>query len=402
MVGVLIIALLASGAWIWRTITMREELAVVLAKSVERDLQAGDLRSSIINLDRAGGSLFGEIRYLNGGVRPKFTIKHEPAVFAPISIQMRVKGSDSDSQSAVLDFRFSPVAGLGYFLAIILPIVSGLGWYEYRRSMKRLARDVRQFGLLKAAEATEALAAQVSHDIRSPLSAINMVVKSIEGFPEEKREIVQSAANRINGIANDLLSRHKRVAGANLSHLQLSSGAALRLEPVVIADLLKRIGTEKFASLPQDSLSRFKVDVTRPLAAVSRIDEKELSRALSNLIDNAFESLEGASEGEVALALRASGQKEIAIIVSDNGKGIPDDVLAKLGKERISSGKEGSRSGSGLGVLHAVRVVEAMGGKFTIQSKVGVGTIITIRFARADFEHPRRSEFTLAPLPGSR
>jgi signal transduction histidine kinase len=136
------------------------------------------------------------------------------------------------------------------------------------------------------------------------------------------------------------------------------------------------------------TLSPFeRLDVTRPLAAVCDVDEKELARAISNLINNAAEALEGIADGIVTLALRPSGAKDIGTIVSDNGKGIPDEVLAKLGKERASAGKEGSVSGSGIGVLHAARAIEAMGGKFQIQSRVGVRTNITILLPRVDVKN---------------
>lgn len=385
--GVIIVVFLASGVWIWRTVTLKTELAIMLTRSVERDLQFGDLRGSIINLDRAGGSLFGEIRYFDGDNEPKFVVRQNPVAYAPFSIQMKVKSPESDSANAVLDFRFNPLAGLDYFLLAVAPILSGLGLFEFRRSMKRLSQEVKSFGLLKAAEATESLAIQVSHDIRSPLSAINMIVKSLPEIPEEKRALIQGAADRINGIANDLLCRYKGSGLVGASQVQVlgkASSPALQLRPAVISEILRDIGAEKTAILSDHPDVQFRLDVAGPLEAICMVDEKELARAISNLVNNSVEALDDSGAGVVTLALRSAGPKEIAIIVSDNGKGIPEEILVKLGKERVSSGKEGTESGAGIGILHAVYAVEGMGGHFSIQSKIGMGTIITMRFARTD------------------
>jgi signal transduction histidine kinase len=241
---------------------------------------------------------------------------------------------------------------------------------------------------LAAKAAVADVARQVAHDIRSPLTAIEMVVRGLSEIPDEKRNLLNNAANRINGIANDLLKNYKGTRTIEESSagspIEARNHAALNLTNIRIAELLKDIGAEKAAFIESQSRATFKIDISSPLDAVCEIDEKELGRAISNLINNAVEALDGREDGEVTLALRPSGKKEVAIIISDNGTGIPEDILARLGKERISAGKYGTDSGSGIGVFHAARCVEAIGGKFVIQSKIGLGTMITIRLPRAD------------------
>ena len=63
------------------------------------------------------------------------------------------------------------------------------------------------------------------------------------------------------------------------------------------------------------------------------------------------------------------------IIVSDNGKGIAGENLSKAGQRGFSFGKA---NGNGLGLSHARSFVEAAGGKLTIQSRVGLGTMVTL------------------------
>lgn len=68
----------------------------------------------------------------------------------------------------------------------------------------------------------------------------------------------------------------------------------------------------------------------------------------------------------------------VIIQITDNGKGIPQHILSKLGTQEITSGKKEAGSGSGLGVMHAKKAIESFGGDFKIESKPNVGTSIKI------------------------
>ncbi len=93
----------------------------------------------------------------------------------------------------------------------------------------------------------------------------------------------------------------------------------------------------------------------------ARIESSEFKRAISNLVNNAVESLRDA-RGNVWVRLSLfSGYAEISII--DSGCGVPDEVLVRLGEIGNTIGKNG---GSGLGLAHAKSFVEKMGGTFTI------------------------------------
>lgn len=279
-----------------------------------------------------------------------------------------------------------PIFLLTLWIARLIVIAAAGALFYWSRTRQKL-HELQLTMERSKAEFAEDLARQVSHDIRSPLSAINMVTKTLTSVPSEKRLLIESATSRINGIANDLLSRYKTSPpDSPLPNENASTVHRPTLTPVPIARLLEQLAAEKTALLQDRPGLKFILDLSGPQDAVCSIDEKELGRACSNLLNNAIEAVK--TSGTVVLALR-SAINHVAIIVSDNGFGIPDEVLARLGKSEISAGKEKTESGSGIGVLHAARAVEQMGGKLSIQSKPGMGTIITITLPRTS-RGPRR------------
>jgi signal transduction histidine kinase len=93
------------------------------------------------------------------------------------------------------------------------------------------------------------------------------------------------------------------------------------------------------------------------------VDPKEFQRLLSNLVNNSVEAFERG--GSVVLSLSADGEKAY-IGVKDDGKGIPEEMLSKLGHKGATHGKSG---GNGLGLYHARTAIEGWGGEFGISSQ---------------------------------
>jgi hypothetical protein len=108
------------------------------------------------------------------------------------------------------------------------------------------------------------------------------------------------------------------------------------------------------------------------------IQTTEFSRILSNLINNSVEAFE--KSGKVTVFLKAE-QNKILITLVDNGKGIPETILRKLGNRGETYGKIG---GTGLGVFHAKTTIESWGGQLKIASEVNRGTQICISLPQAE------------------
>ena len=215
------------------------------------------------------------------------------------------------------------------------------------------------------------VASQVSHDIRSPLSALTMVIGTLDGVAEESRIILRSATHRINDIANLLRQKGKKPPLAPGK----SATETAAPESVMLVALLDSIVSEKRVQFRPNLGIQIHTDFARGYGLFAQIEASEFARSISNLINNSVEAL--SSPGEITVALYR-GTRQAVITVRDNGKGIPPQVLEQLGESPMSHGKEGTQSGSGLGVYHARQTFVNAKGSFRIDSQIGRGTTITM------------------------
>jgi len=207
------------------------------------------------------------------------------------------------------------------------------------------------------------ISAQVAHDIRSPLAALNsMTVKELASIPEAQRNTIRNTINRINDIANNLLTKYKTPNASVESD---------KVSPEHIVSLLDSIVSEKRAQYA-DKAIEFILDIeTVAQAAFAKVNAIEFKRALSNLINNSVEALHNTGNIRVALRKRF-GSLDIEVI--DNGCGISEDLLPQI-INGLSVGKE---DGHGLGLSYTVACIKAWEGEYHIDSKVGVGTTFEI------------------------
>lgn len=242
--------------------------------------------------------------------------------------------------------------------------------YARTQFLARQNLEYRDELVQRAKEAALAeLARQVAHDIRSPLAALEVVSGDVSNLPEDRRTLIRAAIGRIRDIANSLLDKQRAQTGS-----EAGSGGAPP-ECLLLSGLIESLITEKRLQYR----SRPGVEIEAWLDAPSygifaRVQPVEFKRLLSNLINNSVEAFEDGS-GSVRVALSAR-DGEALISVRDNGKGIPLDLLSKLGQRGETYGKSG---GSGLGLHHARTSAESWGGSLEIVSAPPRGAMLTVR-----------------------
>jgi signal transduction histidine kinase len=229
-------------------------------------------------------------------------------------------------------------------------------------SLRRESTNVRVRAAV--AEAIMVRSEQVAHDVRSPLAALEMALKNLSAVPAEQRSLIGSAVNRISEIANDLLSKSKK--------------------PIISQDLVPVIGTVVREKQSQFSeLKGIKIEIASNCAMnshLAKVNPAEFNRVLSNLINNAVESMDA---GRVFVSIFSS-EKEVFVRVKDTGKGIPALLLGELGARGLTYGK--NQIGTGLGLFHAKTTIEGWGGRLNIESEVEKGTTVTVSLPRVRAE----------------
>ena len=229
--------------------------------------------------------------------------------------------------------------------------------------------------------ALHSMAAQVSHDIRSPLAALEMITGSLEDLPEDNRLIIRNSVNRIRDIANDLLNFNKNTINPTLVPTTVKLPPDEEPSLNLLSTVLDSITTEK--RIQYRNLMNVAIEFNQSIdnyGLFANFRNNEFKRVFSNLINNSVESLDNES-GSVQIKLAASPTDSslIEIKIKDTGRGIPAKLIPELGQEGKSFGKP---DGNGLGLYYAYKTIKKAGGSISIQSEIGKGTEITITLPR--------------------
>lgn len=233
------------------------------------------------------------------------------------------------------------------------------------RSITFLSNELNKNRIkISASDSLIKISRQVSHDIRSPLAALNVAIEDISSLPEKNRLILKMAIQRIQDIANNLLKNSQ----VNDSPNKVSS---------LLYPILDEILSEKRIQYKSQSNLSISGSFNIQSQLFAEINPPLLKQIISNLINNSVEAIDNA-QGRIELVLfQKNGQAIIEI--TDNGKGIPKEIIKDLGVKNISYGKQHSpTSGFGIGVKHAFDIIESWNGTTTISSQVGVGTTFKI------------------------
>lgn len=214
--------------------------------------------------------------------------------------------------------------------------------------------------------------ANMSYEFRTPLTSISgfadLLKQGIGGpLPDTAAEYVDAivtSASRLSHQINTVLDYSQSEAGS----LPIAD-AQIVLEQMLSA--LKDAHEE--AAVSRGVTLRLEVADTK-LAV--RGDEERLSQALGHIVRNAIEY--GDDDGEVLIVAQKS-ERDTLIIVSDNGSGLSQPLIAQLtGDDAASGDADTAKSGQGLGLPFARQIIEAHGGSLAIESQPGVGTSVIV------------------------
>ncbi len=244
----------------------------------------------------------------------------------------------------------------------------------------------KQAEALKAKQALIENAAQVSHDIRSPLAALNTVLRNLSLLPEDQRTLIQNAVSRINDIANNLLVEYRDDPKNAQSLSSKKQG-----QPQLLSSLVDAIMSEKKAQTSGQDIELSLNIEPSAFGLFVIIDPIQFKSMISNLLNNAIEAID--KQGQVSVQL-GKYQNKLHITINDTGKGIAPDVLNKIKHGGVSYQKQG---GTGIGIASAITLIKNCHGDFDMTSTVNQGTTVTIDLPRTPAPTWFQEELLLTP-----
>jgi two-component system, OmpR family, sensor histidine kinase KdpD len=229
---------------------------------------------------------------------------------------------------------------------------------------QRLAHEVESEALRRSNELTTSLLRTVSHDFRSPLTAISTSAEGLRYAPldDDERELLDTIAEqsgRLGRLVTNLL---------DLSRLE-SGAAAPAAEWVDVRDLIDAAVAEAAAGSP----APVEVEHAGELPLI-RVDAAQLQRVLVNLLENAIKF---SPPGEAVRVVARARAGRIAVSVSDRGPGIPEADRAHVFRP-FFRGRTAGAPGSGLGLAIAQGLAAANGATLIIDPGGDAGTTITL------------------------
>ncbi|PCI32918.1 MAG: hypothetical protein COB54_05900 [Alphaproteobacteria bacterium] len=249
--------------------------------------------------------------------------------------------------------------------------------YLKEREAEKRKLEVALLGAEKANRAKSEFLAKMSHELRTPLNAIIGFSDLIQNMAQNK-----SGDDKIGEYAGDI--------NQSGYHLLDIINEILDLSKVESGNFTTTIETVYIQDIAEQSLRHTRTATTKAeLETINRIsddlppiqsDERMIRQIFYNLLSNAIKFTPGGGAITLSAELQMGG--EMKITLADSGIGMSEDELVIALQPFGQAGHHLVRKqeGTGLGLPLVKAFVELLGGEFSIQSTVGVGTEITLLF----------------------
>lgn len=239
---------------------------------------------------------------------------------------------------------------------------------EIERIRRRCLRAER------ASLARASFLAVMSHEIREPMNGVIGMARLLRDTPldEEQRGYLDAAlesAETLLTLVNDIL---------DLTRIE-SGDADLKIEPVrmgeVIADCLPMVAPQAEAMGVTVS-----VDLSRVERRLVQVEARRLKQVVLNVLSNAVKYNRVGGQITVHGSIGEGEPGQVVLRIADTGRGLNAAQMRGLFEpfNRLGADRSGIE-GTGLGLVIARRLIEAMGGEITLDSIEGVGTTVTLR-----------------------
>jgi two-component system nitrogen regulation sensor histidine kinase NtrY len=236
---------------------------------------------------------------------------------------------------------------------------------EYNRMMKELVRSVELLARSERESAWREMAKQVAHEIKNPLTPMKLSVQHLQRSWNDNRENFDEFLEKVTRTLIEQIDNLSFIASefGNFAKMPKAMNEELNIVDSIRSSLNLFGNTENVDFVFEHESIRI------PVFA----DKEQLSRVFINLIKNAIQSIPDNRNGKIVISL-VQNRKTVRISITDNGKGIPEDLQNKLFTPSFTT----KSSGMGLGLSIVKSIIESFGGNITFKTKVNLGTTFVI------------------------
>ncbi len=237
---------------------------------------------------------------------------------------------------------------------------------EYNNMVLELGKNIDLLAKSERESAWREMAKQVAHEIKNPLTPMRLSVQQLKRTWTDKREDFETYLQRVSETLLEQIDNLSAIAGefSNFANMPLA-----KIEKVEVSVTLRKV-----VSL-FDGQDQVKVQYqTLPDEYWAMADADQLTRVFINIIKNGIQAIPEGVEGKINVQLEREGNMAL-IHISDNGKGIPDEVIDRMFTPSFTT-KSG---GMGLGLAIVKNIIESIDGQVSFTTQINKGTTFTIR-----------------------
>lgn len=229
------------------------------------------------------------------------------------------------------------------------------------------------------------IASQVAHDIRSPISVMDMTLLDIKKYvPAFEYSLLNEAIQSVRDISNNLLVRYRESLSDKKENFLMDKVQVIENakdngninRPVLLSSILELILSQKRQEWKKNPCDiQLNVNETEKVVWINAAPNN-LKRLLSNLLNNAYEASQDIRKIILQLnRVTFNNDRQLCLTIKDFGVGIPADKVAS-----VLLGLSLKHGGKGIGLSSSLNYMESLGGKLEIDSQVGTGTNIRLLF----------------------
>ncbi len=245
----------------------------------------------------------------------------------------------------------------------------GIRYFGVINDLTQIREAEKQLALAEQVNMTGRMARIMAHEIRNPLTNINLAADQLREELEEKGsdeddlafvDLIKRNSERINKLITDLLNTTKETK--------------LSKEPY---DL--KLVVEEACDLIKDRIILKKIDLQIEglvEGVYFPMDAERMRIAILNIFTNAIEAMEDSESRQLKIILKQDDGNQIQLDICDTGRGMTDDVQRRI-FEPFYTGRSG---GMGLGMTAVMNILNAHDTQIHLESKLGEGSCFSMRF----------------------